>query len=136
MCLGICYFDLNKTVITHFTQSKAMLPIKTKQQGTSLITWGRRTGEPGNLPLGGWASLDAIQQGKWDYYLPRPVKIAVNKFMEQDIEGRSMWFDITAGHWLQGLLIQEGTEKRVYVVTLTPDVPQTSYYRWPRILCD
>ena len=46
--------------------------VHTKLAETTLITWGRRTDEMGNLPLGGWASLEAIQQGKWDYYLPRP----------------------------------------------------------------
>ena len=64
------------------------------------------------------------------------VKVIINKFMEQDIEGGSMWFDVTGGHWLQGLLIQEGLEQRVYIVTVTPDLPATPYFRWPRILCD
>ena len=136
MCVAICYLHEKKTIINHFAQTKAVLPVKTKTQEIKLVPWGRRTGEAGQLPLGGWATLDAIKQGKWDHFFPQPVKILGQKFMEQDIEGRSLWFDVTAGYWLQGLLIQKNTEQRVYVVTIIPAVPDTSYQRWPRILCD
>lgn len=134
MCLEVFYENMGKNIITHFAQPNAKLPVKTNIQATKLISWGRRIEESGHLPLGGWASLDAIKQGKWEAYFPRSVKIMVDKFMEQDIEGRSMWFDVTHGHWLQGLLIQRELEVRVYIVTLTPELPNDNYPRWPRIL--
>lgn len=136
MCVGVCYLKENKTIITHFAQAKALLPIKTKNKEIKLLPWGRRTGEHSQLPLGGWAALESVQSGKWDFYRPKPVKIVVTKFMEEDFEGRSLWFDVTAGYWLQGLLIQEALEQRVYIVTLENDLPKTPYPRWPRILCD
>lgn len=136
MCVAVCYEAENKTIITHFAQSKAILPVKTRSQEVKLIAWGRRTGERSQLPLGGWASLEAIKQGKWDHYFPQPVKISVKKFMEQDIEGRSLWFDVTGGHWLQGLLITRNSEHRVYLVTICPELPEAIFPRWPRILCD
>lgn len=132
MCVAVCYANEKKTVITHFAQAKAMLLVQTKTTLNKLIPWGRRTSEVGRLPLGGWASLAAIEKGKWDYYLPKFVKISVNKFMEQDIESRSLWFDVTPGQWLQGLLLESEQEKRVYIVTLDLDILKTPYPRWPQ----
>lgn len=136
MCIAVCYIHDPKTIITHFAQPKALLPVKTKAQNMQLVSWGRRIDEKGSLPLGGWASLDSIKQGKWDQFFPKSVKIPVHKFMEQNVEGCSLWFDVTAGHWIQGLLIQHHQEQRVYIVTITPELPENPYQRWPRILCD
>ncbi len=136
MCIAVCFSHDKKTVITHFAQSKAVLPVKTKTRNVTLIPWGRRIGECGDLPVGGWATLESIKQGRWDQFFPKSVKIPIHKFMEQDVESRSLWFDVTMGYWLQGLLIQRDSEQRVYIVTLTPELPETIYQRWPRILCD
>ncbi|MBT4331592.1 MAG: hypothetical protein HOD58_16925 [Gammaproteobacteria bacterium] len=54
--------------------------------------------------------------------------------MEKDIEGNSHWFDITEGHWVQGLIAQHSEESRVYVVTIQPEVESAIHQRWPRIL--
>jgi hypothetical protein len=48
-----------------------------KDGNISLLPWGRRKEQEGNLPLGGWARLDSINA----------VKIAVEAFME-----KSHWF--------------------------------------------
>lgn len=47
--------------------------------------------------------------------------------------GRVYWHALTTGKWIKGLLAQEGAERRVYVVTLTPVLAETPYERWPCI---
>jgi len=99
-----------------------------------MVAWGRRSDENGSLPLGGWARIESIRSGRWNRWQPRPVRLALNAFMEKDIEGQSHWFPLTEGQWVQGLLAQQGTEQRVYVVTITPQMPDAVHERWPRII--
>jgi hypothetical protein len=54
--------------------------------------------------------------------------------MEKDIEGNSRWFDITPGKWIQGLVAHWDKERRIYVVTITPETEDAVHQRWPRIL--
>jgi|GEM_PF-81436 len=136
MCVEVCYHLNGKTIITHFANPRAKLPVKTQTGETKLIPWGRRKGETGMLPLGGWASLESINKGWWDIHFPKMVKLPIAKFMEQDFEIRSDWFDVTTGFWIQGLLLQQNTEQRVYIVTILPELPDNTYGRWPRILAD
>ncbi len=84
--------------------------------------------------MGGWARLDSIYAGRWDRWFPTPVKLMVTQFMEKDIEGQSSWFDITPGKWIQGLIARSNNERRVYVVTITPELEYATHERWPRIL--
>jgi hypothetical protein len=60
----------------------------------------------------------------------------VTQFLERDIEDNCHWHTLTPGQYLQGVLAQEGNEVRVYVVTLTLPMLQTTFERWPRILID
>ena len=96
--------------------------------------YGRRQDQAGRLPLGGWARLESIYEGRWDRWSPRPVKLMVSQFMEKDIEGHSHWFDLTPGKWVQGLVARWESEQRVYVVTITPELADAIHERWPRIL--
>lgn len=134
MCVGICYKTAERLIITHFAEPKASLPVQTKSQKIELISWGRRRREPGKLPLGGWITLPAIKQGQWDYYFPKAIKIPVLKFLEQDIEGQLRWFDVTAGHWIQGAILKDNDEIRAYIVIITPEELNQPYQRWPRII--
>ncbi|PVV05663.1 MAG: hypothetical protein B6D77_18580 [gamma proteobacterium symbiont of Ctena orbiculata] len=43
-------------------------------------------------------------------------------------------FDVTPGKWIQGLVARWEQERRVYVVTITPEMEDAAYERWPRIL--
>ena len=117
----------------YFPNPKAVLPVKTKTE-TVLIPWGRRKEQVGRLPNGGWARLDSIYAGRWEKYFPVPVKLAINQFMEKDIEQTSHWFDITKGKWIQGLIARDGAEQRVYVVTVEPEMADAVHDRWPRIM--
>jgi hypothetical protein len=134
MCGGIYYIINGEEVRTYFPNPKACLPVKKRVDGIELLPWGRRKQQAGNLPLGGWARLDSIYGGRWDKWFPTPVKLIVSQFMEKDIEGNSHWFDITPGKWIQGLIAHNGNERRVYVVTITPELEDAVHQRWPRIL--
>ena len=54
--------------------------------------------------------------------------------MEKDFENKACWFDITDGHYVQGLLARYDQEVRVYVVTIQPQRKDALFERWPRII--
>lgn len=134
MCGGVYYLIEGQEVRTYFPNPKACLPVRKKDGGVELLAWGRRKSQAGTLPLGGWARLESIHEGRWDKWFPRPVKLMVSQFMEKDIEGISHWFDLTKGKWIQGLVAHRGSERRIYVVTITPEMEDAVHGRWPRIL--
>ena len=134
MCGGVLYTYEGKDYRVYFPNPGALLPVRMKDGGVSLLPWGRRKEQAGQLPMGGWARLDSINAGKWDRYFPTPTKIMVDQFMEKDIEGRSHWFLVTPGQWIQGLVAREHDEQRVYVVTIAPEFDDAVHDRWPRIL--
>ena len=84
--------------------------------------------------MGGWARLESIRAGSWDHWQPRPVRLQLEGFMEKDIQGKSHWFELTAGQWIQGLVARHGVEQRVYVVTIHPEMPEAIHARWPRLI--
>ena len=47
------------------------------------------------------------------------------------MEGASHWFDVTPGKWIQGLVARWEQERRIYVVTITPEMEDAAYERWP-----
>lgn len=134
MCGGVYYISNGEEFRTYFPNPKACLPVRKRAGGIELLPWGRRKAQAGQLPLGGWARLDSIYAGRWDRWFPTPVKLMASQFMEKDIEGQSNWFDITPGKWIQGLIAHNNGERRVYVVTITPELEDATHERWPRIL--
>lgn len=134
MCEGVEYSWQGTMMRIYFPNPKARLPVRKKDGHIDLITWGRRKAQIGELPAGGWARHESIEKGIWNQWQPRPVKIIVDRFMEKDMEGQSHWFELTAGQWIQGLMAQHKKERRVYVVTVTPEMPDAIYDRWPRIM--
>jgi len=134
MCSGVYYSRDSQDIRLYFPNPGAMLPVKTRSGETTLLLWGRRNAQAGQLPLGGWARLDAIYAGRWDRWFPVPVKLNIKSFMERDFEGHSHWYDLTRGQWIQGLVARYQHERRVYVVTIIPEMPDAVHERWPRIL--
>jgi hypothetical protein len=134
MCGGVIFEYQGQLLTIYFPNPKAVLPVKLANGQCELLSWGRRQGQAGTLPLGGWARLESIQQGSWQRYFPKPVKLPILKFMEKDIVSNSHWFDIMEGNWIQGLLVQTAQERRVYVVTIEPQMSDAVHTRWPRIL--
>ena len=134
MCAGVYYTIGGTDVRLYFPNPKAQLPVKMRDGHAELLPWGRRHEQSGDLPLGGWARLDGIYAGRWDRWMPVPVRLPVKSFMERDFEGHSHWYDLTKGQWIQGLVARERHERRVYVVTVEPELADTSHERWPRIM--
>ncbi len=134
MCDAVEYSREGRHLQVFFTSPWARLPVLPRQGRVVRLTWGRRRDEPGTLPRGGWAGLDDIQAGRWDAWQPRPVRLAVRRFRVRDIHDSPHWHPVTAGQWLQGLLACHEDEQRVYVVTLTPRMPDAIYERWPRLV--
>lgn len=126
------YQGQTKTV--YFSHAKAVLPVKLANGEIKLVMWGRRQHENSDMPLGGWARLNAIHEGKWSLYSPKPVSLLIDKFMKTDFEGHAHWYDITRGLCIQGLLAHEENEYRVYVVTIVPELLDICHDRWPRIV--
>ncbi|HEC58978.1 hypothetical protein LCGC14_0936130 [marine sediment metagenome] len=135
MCSGV-YFKYGDDVLRFFyANPNAALPILTVTGKIELIAWGRRQQQSGNLPITGWAQLEAIYSGRWDKFFPTPVKIPALSFMEKDLEGHSHWYDLQKGQFIQGLLAKEGNERRVYIVTIEPELEDAQIHaRWPRVV--
>ena len=134
MCGGVLYQIDGKEVRTFFPNPKARLPVLKRDGSVVPIAWGRRREQSGRLPLGGWARHGSIIAGTWDKYSPRPIKINVIAFMEKDYMGKSHWFDVTYGQYLQGLLVRDQHILRVYVVTIEPAFEDAVHERWPRFV--
>lgn len=135
MCGGVKFKHDGKIQTVYFPNPKAVLPVMLKQSGHELVAWGRRKEEPGKLPAGGWARLDSIKAGKWDKFIPKPVRLDLQEFMEKDTSRKSHWYPLI-GNWIQGLMAWEGEERRVYVVTIEPELEDQRkiHSRWPRIM--
>ena len=123
-----------KTHTVYFARPGAMLPVRLANGETHLVTWGRKQHENSEMPLGGWARLEAVHDGKWSQYLPKPVCIPITKFMKTDYEGKVHWYDIAKSQYVQGLLARCDEEYRVYVVTIVPELLDVCHDRWPRII--
>lgn len=135
MCGGVQFTHAGQTYKIYFPNPEAVLPVLLKDGSHQLLPWGRREGQDGQLPRGGWARHDSIVNGVWDPYFPKAVKLDLQAFMEKDAHGKSHWYPLLNG-WVQGLVARAGKEERVYVVTITPTLPdqRAIHDRWPRIV--
>ena len=127
---AVIFKYLNKTHTVYFTQPNALLPVKLSNEQIRLVTWGRRQSENSEMPLGGWARLNSIQERKWQLYRARPVRIPLTRFMEVDFEGNCHWYDLTKDQWVQGLLAKSENEYRIYIVTITPQAHDVYHDRF------
>ena len=134
MCGGVYYTINGQDTRVWFPNPKAQLPVAMRNGDIHLLPWGRRHEQAGRLPPGGWARLDSIYAGRWDRWFPVPVKLPVKSFMEKDFEGHSHWYDLTRGQWIQGLVARCRHERRIYVVTIEPELADAMHDRWPRIM--
>ena len=135
MCGGVTFEYQGEDFRIYFPNPNAVLPVRLKSGAHELIPWGRRREQQGLLPVGGWARLDSIYAGRWDKWFPVPVKIDLTSFMEKDYEGKSHWFDLMKGQYIQGLIARDKGEQRVYVVTIPPEPELADIHdRWPRVM--
>lgn len=137
MCGGVevagRYSATGKPIRVYFPNPKAALPVLQADGSVEWITWGRRKEQPGHLPATGWARDDSIAVGKWARYHPQQVRVVAERFMEKDEAKQSHWFDLAEGQTIEALLLQQGEERRVYVVTTTAPSNSRVHERWPAI---
>jgi len=134
MCRAVRFEFEGRRFEYPFTHYQARLPLLLQTGHCSLVAWGRRRSERGNLPFGASIRLASIQAGRWDALQPRPVKIAVPEFMETDVMGKEHWFQVTPGQYIQGMLVRQGKQLRVYTVQLDCNAEDTFFENWPRIV--
>lgn len=131
---AVIFKHQGKIHTVYFARPQAMLPVRLNNGEIKLVTWGRRQHENSDMPLGGWARLESIHNGKWGQYLPKPVLLPIMRFMKTDYEGKVHWYDVTSGQLIQALLAREDNEYRAYIVTITPELLSVCHDRWPRII--
>ena len=68
----------------------AVLPIKVNGK-TQLKLWGNKD-EDVRLPSTGWARVESLEMGKWDYLSPEEVDIIIESGYEKKV-----WFDMPNG---------------------------------------
>ncbi|WP_448217520.1 hypothetical protein [Endozoicomonas sp. 2B-B] len=134
VCGGVQFELDGLTIKTFFPNPKARLPVLSLQGQQILVPWGRREGQPGHTPQGGWARLESIKKGIWNRFSPKPVKISVDAFMEKDEAGESHWFLLENQQFIQGLIATDGPFTRLYVVTEENEQSCHKSHRWPRVM--
>ncbi|MNJ42551.1 hypothetical protein D3C77_375230 [compost metagenome] len=139
MCGGVeisgRYTQTGEQLKIYFPNPRAALPVLgSESQEVIWVPWGRRREQSGKGPAGGWARQSSIEEGRWEKYRPTRVRIPAERFMEKD-EGRvSHWFDLEAGQTIEGLVIGDGDQQRVYVITTEAPPDQAWVHdRWPSL---
>ncbi|MFU4390301.1 hypothetical protein [Pseudomonas paraeruginosa] len=139
MCGGVeisgRYTRTGEQLKIYFPNPKAALPVLGNDGGEVMwVPWGRRREQAGKGPVGGWARLSSIEVGRWEKYGPTRVSIPAARFMEKDDGKVSHWFDIESDQVIDGLVIGESEQQRVYVITTDAPADQAWVHdRWPLI---
>ncbi|WP_421684487.1 hypothetical protein HKW98_09070 [Stutzerimonas urumqiensis] len=133
MCGGVEARDAERSYKVYFPNPKAAIPVMLEGgEALGWVRWGRRREEPGKGPQGGWARLETVERGGWDKYQPLRAYGLVQAYMEKDADRKSHWFQMDAGFALDCLVLGEGEERRVYVVTSAPPAEYSWIHdRWP-----
>lgn len=135
MCSGVEVRIGDRTSKIYYQTAMAALPVKLPGAGAlEWIIWGRRKGEAGSSPQGGWARLSTIDLGTWEVLQPIRAQAIVERFMQNQgsagLRGRrlSQWIEVPLGMAIECLVVGEGQNRRAYVITTTPP-PK---YKWAR----
>ena len=132
MCGGVKYVDPSgKDWKIYFPNPKAAIPIYLENETVEWVKWGRRKEEQAPFVQGGWARTDSLEAGKWERYKSQRVRLAAISFMEKDADKVSHWIDVPEGEAIEGLVIEKGDEKRLYIIT--EDTPPE--YSWVNDRC-
>ncbi|OGF30903.1 hypothetical protein A2223_03570 [Candidatus Falkowbacteria bacterium RIFOXYA2_FULL_35_8] len=91
---------------------KPFVPVK-EDAVVKLYDWGSREREL-KLPKTGWARIESVRDGKWDWLAPKKVIIPCEMGYE-----KNKWFKTPKGIW--GLRVRFHNISRVYVLTEKAD---------------
>lgn len=82
MCGGVEARDAEKSYKVYFPSPKTAIPVLgAGGEELGWVRWGRRKGEPGASPQGGWAKLETVERGGWEKYKPKRVMGLVQRYM-------------------------------------------------------
>lgn len=112
-------------VKSFYWDKRPVLPVEYDKQ-VKLFEWGNRDKKI-EFPKTGWAKMETIEKGKWNWLHPKKVKIPVNMGYEKGI-----WFEFKDG--TEGIVVEKDGDKRVYMVTKRSDkeyMDKTSHDRMP-----
>lgn len=99
---------------TFFWQNRPFLAVE-EEDGVHLYDWGNRESFL-KLPKTGWAKIESIQDGRWDWLAPKRVRIPCLRGYE-----KRKWFKTPQG--LTGVKVRFHNTTRVYLVTTKADHP-------------
>ena len=146
MCIGIEFFLGGERRAVYFDSRAPKLPVRLRGGAIAFYGWGARSTafyEAGNVagwgakfPETGYAPLEDIRAGKWEWLEPRPVRIFAARFIQVNSWQVPCYFALKAGEFIQGLLAHiEPHHTRVYVVTVPLPVEHAQEeWEWPRII--
>jgi len=100
----------------YFPQPYPKIEVFTKNNAKIQCIWGRRSDkefEGSEIPITGWARIEAIKAEKWHKYNPEKVYILPEKYMEKDKYGKSHWFEPPLDKTLVGLLVEAKKHQNV-----------------------
>ena len=101
------------SIQTFFWQSKPFLPAEDESGNIHLYHWGNRDNLL-KMPKTGWARLESIQDGRWDYLAPKAVWVPSLMGYE-----KRKWFKTPAG--LKGVRVRHHNITRIYMLTTKAD---------------
>lgn len=108
-------FKSTGAVESFFWHKQAVLPVKKKGSDKAQLTlWGNKEGEI-KLPKTGWARVESLNEGKWNWLNPEEVDILAEQGYEKKV-----WFKFQNG--TKGVLVKDkqGVE-HVYMITKKAD---------------
>lgn len=105
----ISMFQDRGEFVSNFWDAKPVLPIEVDGK-IVLKYWGNRD-KNAPFPQTGWAKMESIKQGKWEWLSPKPIKILVDRGVEKGV-----WFEFCE-HQTNGILVEKDGDERAYMIT-------------------
>jgi hypothetical protein len=144
MCVALRYLINGAQAQVLFGPLSSKIPVLLRSGKVEFYEWGDegnntiRQPSLGPLkvwPQGGCATLESIKAGEWAHMKPKPCKVPASAFAIKDHEGKTRWFDVPKGHYLQGMHVAPWYEPKVYLVSVpaTGDMA-TVASRWVRLV--
>jgi len=131
MCEKVIYYHHEKSLTAAFNKPQAKLPVLLRNGKNLLLPWGNnRKRDKEQFPLGACVRLKDIHSGNYDWHFPKPVRLNLKFFFIRDNKGIGKWFELPTYKWVQGMLINEKDDMRVYIVTISENC---TYPNWPRV---
>jgi len=117
-----------------FREPKVKLPVVRRDGTVGWCRWGLGFEESHvyfhNGPSVGEHQL---QEPGWQQLQPKPVRLAVDRYMITDRQGKEQWFDIEPRSAMRGVLTTWQGELRVYILTERASTSrQLIRSQWPK----